>query len=54
MKLFKDEIVKERSTVLYVISAMSIIDTNIDNMISMLEVDESFTLSERYELVIVR
>ncbi|WP_276861867.1 V-type ATPase subunit [Anaerococcus tetradius] len=54
MKLFKDEIVKERSTVLYVISAMSIIDTNIDNMISMLEVDESFTLSEKYELVIVR
>lgn len=54
MKLYRDEIIKERSTILYVISAMSIIHTNMENLVSILEVDESFTLSERYELVIVR
>ena len=54
MKLSRDEIIKERSTILYVISAMMKIYTNIENLVSLLEVDESFTLSERYELVIVR
>ena len=54
MKMFKDEIIKGKSDILYVISAMSIIHMNIQNLVSILEVDEDFTLSERYELVIVR
>lgn len=54
MKMFKDEIISERSTILYVISAMNIVYMNLNNLISILEVDDSFTLSERYELVIVR
>lgn len=54
MKMFKDEIIKGKSDILYVISAMSIIHMNLQNLVSILEVDENFTLSERYELVIVR
>lgn len=54
MKMFKNEIISGQSDILYVISAMSIIHMNIKNLVSILEVDDSFTLSERYELVIVR
>ncbi|MDO5047334.1 MAG: V-type ATPase subunit [Anaerococcus sp.] len=54
MKIFNDEIVKQRSDILSLISAMRIIRINYGNLISLLEVDESFTLSERYELVIER
>lgn len=54
LNLYQNEIRKEESVVLYVISAMNIIFISGENVEALLEMDDSFTLDERLEYLIVR
>ena len=54
LKLYKDEIRRVRSDILYVISAMNIIFISGENIESLLELDDSFTPDERMQYLIVR
>lgn len=51
---FKDEIIKERSDILYIISAMNILYLNMKNLIAILEMDDKYTYSQKEELLIGR
>ena len=54
LKNFKDEIIKERSDMLYIISAMNILYLNMKNLIAILEMDDKYTYSQKEELLIGR
>ncbi|MBZ2387487.1 V-type ATPase subunit [Anaerococcus murdochii] len=54
LKNFKDEIIKERSDILYIISAMNILYLNMKNLIAILEMDDKYTYSQKEELLIGR
>ena len=54
MRLYRSEITKEETDILYVISAMNLIFISGENIEAMLEVDDSFTVDERMEFLIVR
>lgn len=54
LKLYRGEITRQRSDILYVISAMNIIFISGENIESLLELDDSFTADERMEYLIVR
>ena len=54
LKLYRGEITRQRSDILYVISAMNIIFISGENIESLLELDDSFTADERIEYLIVR
>ena len=54
LKNFKDEIIKERSDMLYVVSAMNILYLNMKNLIAILEMDDKYTYSQKEELLIGR
>ena len=54
LKLFKDEIIKERSDVLYVISVMNVLYIDIKNIICLLEMDDKYTYSQKKELLVGR
>ena len=54
LKLYKSEITKEESDILYVISAMNIIFISGENIEALMELDDSFNKDERLEYLIVR
>ena len=54
LKLYRGEITRQRSDILYVISAMNIIFISGENIESLLELDDSFTADECMEYLIVR
>lgn len=54
LKNFKDEIIKERSDMLYIISAMNILYLNMKNLIAILEMDDKYTYKQKEELLIGR
>ncbi|MBP2015105.1 V0D/AC39 family V-type ATPase subunit [Anaerococcus degeneri] len=54
LKNFKDEIIKERSDMLYIISAMNILYLNMKNLIAILEMDDKYTNKQKEELLIGR
>ena len=54
LKNFKDEIIKEKSDILYIISAMNILYLNMKNLIAILEMDDKYTYSQKEELLIGR
>lgn len=54
LKNFKDEIIKERSDILYIISTMNILYLNMKNLIAILEMDDKYTYSQKEELLIGR
>lgn len=54
LKLYHDEIIKEECDILYVISAMNIMFISDENVDALLEMDESFTVDEAMEYLIVR
>lgn len=54
LKLYKSEITKEESDILYVISAMNIVFISGENIEALMELDDSFTKDERLEYLIVR
>lgn len=54
LKNFKDEIIKERSDMLYIVSAMNILYLNMKNLIAILEMDDKYTYSQKEELLIGR
>ena len=54
LKLYKSEITKEESDILYVISAMNIIFISGENIEALIELDDSFNKDERLEYLIVR
>lgn len=54
LKTFKDEIIKERSEMLYIISAMNLLYLNKKNLIAILEMDDKYTYSQKEELLIGR
>ena len=54
MKIWKDEIIKERSDVLYIISVMNLLYINMKNIIALLEMDEKYTYIQKKELLIGR
>lgn len=54
LKLYYGEITKQESDILYVISAMNILFISDENIDALLEVDESFTVEEAMEYLIVR
>ena len=54
LKLYKSEITKEESDILYVISAMNIIFVSGENIEALMELDDSFNKDERLEYLIVR
>ena len=53
-KYLKDEIIKERSDVLYIISIMNLLYINMKNIIALLEMDNEYTYSQKKELLIGR
>ncbi len=53
-KLYRSEITKEETDILFVISAMNLIFISGENIDAMLEVDDSFTIDERIQYLIVR
>ena len=53
-KLYQSEITKEESDILYVISAMNIIFISGENIEALIEMDDSFSIDERLEYLIVR
>lgn len=53
-KLYRSEIRKEESDILYVISAMNLIFIHVENIDALLELDDSFTKEERLDYLIVR
>lgn len=53
-KYLKDEIIKERSDVLYIISVMNLLYINMKNIIALLEMDDKYTYSQKKELLIGR
>lgn len=53
-KTFKDEIIKERSTTVYLVSVMNLLYLNFKNIISILEMDERFTSEEKEKMIIGR
>lgn len=54
LRTFKDEIIKERSDVLYIISAMNLLYINMKNIIALLEMDDNYTYIQKKELLIGR
>ena len=54
LELYYGEITKQESDILYVISAMNILFISDENIDALLEVDESFTVEEAMEYLIVR
>ena len=54
LKLYYGEITKQESDILYVVSAMNIMFISCENIEALLEVDESFTVDEAMEYLIVR
>ena len=54
LKLYRSEITKEESDILYVISAMNIIFISGENIEALMELDDSFNKDERLEYLIVR
>lgn len=54
MKNFRDEIIKERSEMLYIISAMNLLYINMKNLIAIVEMDDKYTYSQKGELLIGR
>lgn len=54
LKNCKDEIIKERSDMLYIISAMNILYLNMKNLVAILEMDDKYTYSQKEELLIGR
>ena len=54
MKNFRDEIIKERSEMLYIISAMNLLYLNMKNLIAIVEMDDKYTYSQKGELLIGR
>ena len=54
LKLYYGKITKQESDILYVISAMNILFISDENIDALLEVDESFTVEEAMEYLIVR
>ena len=54
LKIYKSEITKEDSDILYVISAMNIMFISVENIEALMELDDSFTNEERLEYLIVR
>lgn len=54
LKNFKDEIIKERSDMLYIISALNILYLNMKNLIAILEMDDKYTYKQKEELLIGR
>ena len=53
-KLYQSEITKEESDILYVISAMNILFISGENIEALIEMDDSFSIDERLEYLIVR
>lgn len=53
-KLYQSEITKEESDILYVISAMNILFISGENIDALIEMDDSFSIDERLEYLIVR
>lgn len=54
LKNFRDEIIKERSDSLYIISAMNLLYLNMKNIIAILEMDDKYSYSQKEELLIGR
>ena len=54
LKLYRSEITRQDSDILYVISAMNMMFIGLENVESLLELDDSFTPDERMEYLIVR
>lgn len=54
LRTFKDGIIKERSDVLYIISAMNLLYINMKNIIALLEMDDNYTYIQKKELLIGR
>lgn len=54
LKNFRDEIIKERSDILYIISVMNLLYLNKKNLIAILEMDDRYTYSQKEELLIGR
>lgn len=54
LKNFRDEIIKERSDTLYIISAMNLLYLNKKNLIAILEMDDRYTYSQKEEMLIGR
>ena len=53
-KHLKDEIIKERSEVLYIISVMNLLYINMKNIIALLEMNDKYTYIQKKELLIGR
>ena len=53
-KLYKDEIINEKSDVLYCISAINLLYIDLKNIICMIEMGENYTYEDKKELVIGR
>lgn len=54
LKNLKDEIIKERSDVLYIISVMNLLYINMKNIIALLEMNDKYTYIQKKELLIGR
>lgn len=54
LKMYRGEITRQDSDILYVISAMNMIFIGFENIEALLELDDSFTPDERMEYLIVR
>ena len=54
IKILKDEIINERSDVLYIISAINLLYINMKNIIALLEMDDNYTNIQKKELLIGR
>lgn len=54
LKNFKDEIIKERSETLYIISVMNLLYLNKKNLIAILEMDDRYTYNQKEEMLIGR
>ncbi|WP_296114005.1 V-type ATPase subunit [uncultured Anaerococcus sp.] len=54
LKNFKDEIIKERSDTLYIISAINLLFINMKNIIAILEMDDKYSYKQKEELLIGR